>query len=390
MSSRSRAPEVAIVGVGEVPPKRRGNDSLLSMTLSASRMALDDAGLRRTDVDSLITEATNMPQDVPADQVATALGIEDRRLTLHANVAGAGIVGAPILAAEAIRAGSADVVLSYYAVDWGSSAGGPYAFHAHDPMKSGFEMPFGWYGQPVYFAALAQRYRHEFGLTPEQTGAVALAARAHAVMTPGAMKRQPLDLDEYKENRIIAEPLRQLDCCLLSDGAVAFVMTSLERARDLKQTPVKVLGGAVASVPMTQSSYFTQKAEYLTTPATRSAHKAFEMSGVKREDIDFAEIYDCFTISTILQLEDLGFCAKGEGAAFVENGRIGPGGSLPVNTHGGLLSHSYLLGGSHVVEAVRQLRWERNEAQVPNAKIGLVTGLGVPDHATLLLGRSVD
>jgi acetyl-CoA acetyltransferase len=379
---------VAIVGIGEIPPVRRSNQTIVAMAVAAAKESLDDAGLRGSDVDGIITEASNMPHDVPADQVATALGMTNRRLTLHANVAGAGIVGAPLLAAEAIRSGAAEVVLSYYALDWGSAAGGPYAFHAGDPMKSGFEMPFGWYGQPVYFAAMAQRYRHEFGLTAEQTGAVALAARAHARNTPGAMKREPLDLAEYVANRMIADPLRQLDCCLLNDGGVAFVMTSMERARDLRQIPVEILGGMVASESITQSAYFTQKRDYLATPAVLSGPPAMKMAGITHEDVDFAEIYDCFTISTILQLEDLGFCNKGEGGAFFEDGRTGPGGSLPVNTHGGLLSHSYLLAGNHVTEAVRQLRGDRGDGQVPGAEVGLVTGLGVPDHTTLVLGRS--
>lgn len=376
---------IAIVGVGETEYVRRGTTAIDALALEASLLALADAGIDPSEVDGIVTEASSMPSRVPADEIAVALGVRDRCFTAHANVVGAGIVGAPALAALAIETGRASVVLSYYAADLGSSAGGPYAFHAEDPLKASLEMPFGWYGQPTYFAAWAQRYRHEFGLTTEQQAAVAMAARAHAARTPGAMKRVPFGYEEYLASPMISEPLRMLDCCLINDGGTAFVMTSRDMARDLPKPPVVVAGCGIGSKPVTQSSWFTQNPDYLTTPAVHSAPRAFAQAGITPADVDFAEIYDCFTITTLLQLEDLGFCAKGEGASFVEDGRTGPGGSFPVNTHGGLLSHSYLQGANHVVEAVRQLRHERADGQVAGAEVGLVAGLGVPDHATLVL-----
>jgi acetyl-CoA acetyltransferase len=295
------------------------------------------------------------------------------------------VVGAPHLAALAIRAGIATSVISYYGADFGSSAGGPYAFPVALDTKAAIEMPAGWYGQPLYFAAMAQRYRHLYGLSPEQQAEVAIAARAHAVRTPGAMRRTPLTPADYLASPMVADPLRALDCSLISDGATAFVMTSLERARSLARPPAVVAGIGVGSVPETQASYFTQHPDYPSTPAALSAPRAFREAGLQPADVDVAEIYDCFTISTLLQLEECGFCGRGEGAAFVEGGRTGPGGALPVNTHGGLLSHSYMVGAHHVVEAVRQLRGERGVGQVPSAEVALVAGLGVPDHATLLL-----
>ncbi len=199
------------------------------------------------------------------------------------------------------------------------------------------------------------------------------------------MRRQPLTMDQYLADAVVADPLRKLDCCLVNDGGVAFVMTSLERARNLAKPPVVVAGAGFGSKPVTQSQYFSQSASLVTTAATISGPLAFKKAGLTPADVDVAEIYDCFTISMLIQLEDLGFAPKGEGAAFAASGALGPGGRLPVNTHGGLLSQSYLVGGNHVVEAVRQLRGERGEAQVPDVEVALVAGLGAPEHSTLLL-----
>lgn len=378
----------AVVGVGETAFVRRSDQPLDGAVFAAISSALADAGLAASDVDGLVTEASVMPQRVPPDMVASAFGMSQRRFTAHSLVGGAGVVGAVGLAAAAIRAGLASVVVTYYGVDFGSAAGGPYAFPAGLDVKLGYEAPFGWYGQPLYFAALAQRYRHEYGLTPEQQGAVAVAAHAHAANTPGAMSRGPITMEQYLASRMICEPFRALDCSLINDGAVALVVTSAERAADLPHPVVQVAGAGVASALETQGTYFTQHEPYLRTPAEGSARAAFAGAGLKPADVDVAEIYDCFTISTILQLEDLGFCAKGEGSAFVEDGRIRLGGSLPVNTHGGMLAHAYLVGASHLVEAVRQLRHERGAGQVTGAEVALVAGLGLPDHATILLTRS--
>jgi acetyl-CoA acetyltransferase len=306
----------------------------------------------------------------------------DRRFTAAGLVGGAGVVGAPVLAELALRSGAADVVLSYYGADFGSAPGGPYAFPVGIEVKEGIEKPLGWYGQPLYFAAMAQRYRAEYGLPETALGAVAVATRAHAARTPGAMRRTPLTMAGYLASPMIAEPFRALDCSLINDGAVAFVMTTLDRARDLRRPPVVLAGAGTGSVPATQESYFTQAPDHPRTPAVVSGPRAFAAAGLEPSDVDLALIYDCFTISTIIQLEDLGLCARGEGAAFVAAGTV------PVNTHGGLLSHAYTVGASHVVEAVRQLRGERGAAQVSGAEVALVAGLGVPDHACLLLTGS--
>jgi acetyl-CoA acetyltransferase len=376
---------IAIVGVGSTEHVRRSNKPITQLVVEASRKAIADAGLEPEDIDGIVTDVSYMPLRAPADEVAAALGIRERCFTAHGLVGGAGVVGAPHLAELAISSGQARHVLSYYGADFGSVKGGPYAFPVALDTKLAVEVPFGWYGQPLYFAAMGQRYKHEFGLTPEQQAEVVLAARAHAARTPGAMRRDPLTLDAYLASPMIADPFRSLDCSLISDGGTAFVMTSVERARNLPQPPVLVAGIGLASTNETQAGYFTQHTPYPGTPAVRSAPRALRQAGLSAADVDVVELYDCFTITTLLQLEECGFCGHGEASSFVEGGRIGPGGSLPVNTHGGLLSHSYMVGAEHVVEGVRQLRGSRGEGQVPGAEVALVTGLGVPDHATLVL-----
>jgi acetyl-CoA acetyltransferase len=376
---------IAIVGVGGTPPVRRSEKGIRQLVLEACLQAIADAGLRPSDIDGIVTDVSYMPLRVPADDVALGLGLADHRFSAHGLVGGAGVVGAPELARLAIAGGRARHVLSYYGADFGSAEGGPYAFPVAMDAKAALEVPFGWYGQPLYFAAMAQRYRHLYGLAPEQQAEVPMAARAHAARTPGALKPGPLSPAAYFEAPMIAEPFRAPDCSVISDGATAFVMTSLERARDLRRPPVVVAGIGTASAPWTQADYFTQHAPYPGTPAALSAPRAFAEAGLGPADVDIVECYDCFTITTLLQLEECGFCGRGEAAAFVAGGRIGPGGDLPVNTHGGLLAHSYLVGAEHVTEAVRQLRGERGDGQVGGAEVALVTGLGVPDHATLVL-----
>ena len=379
---------IAIVGVGETEYAWKESRPPAALALEAVRRALADAGLSGADVDGFVTESYTLANRAPADMLAQHLGVRDRAFTAHAGIAGSGTVGAPALARMAIESGLASVVVSYYAINLSARGpGGAYQVHAGDKAKVAFEMPFGFYGQPVYFAAAAARYRHEHGLTPEQLGSVAVAARAHAQRTPNALRQEPLTIDDYLANALVADPLRKLDCCLVNDGGVAFVMTSLERARDLPRSPVVVAGAGFGSKPVSQSRYFSQSADLLTTAATISGAKAYGDAGLSPTDVDVAEIYDCFTISMLLQLEDLGFAEKGAGAEFIASGATAPGGSLPVNTHGGLLSQSYLVGGNHVVEAVRQLRGDRGEAQVEGAEVALVAGLGAPEHATLLLTK---
>ncbi len=377
---------VAIVGVGEVEPAWKHDRPVLGLVVDATRRALADAGLTGSDVDGIATEAETM-HGARADEVGVAIGAHGRRFSAQSSIAGAGVIAALQLAELAIDAGLADVVVSYYGISLSRQVGGPYNVHAEDPAKAALEMPFGFFGQPVYFAALAQRYAYEYGLTAEQLGSVPIAARAFAQRTPGALKQAPLDLDGYLADHVVADPLRRLDCCLINDAAAAFVVTSAERARDLRRPPVLVAGTGFGTKPVTEAGYFTQSPQYLEMASVESGRRAFAAAKLTPADVDIAEIYDCFTMSVILQLEDLGFAKKGQGAEFAASGAIGPNGSLPTNTHGGLLSQSYTVGAGHVVEAVRQLRGERGDGQIPGAEVAVVTGLGAMDHATAILTK---
>ncbi len=374
---------VAIVGVGEPPPTWKDERSTLALVVDAVRRALDDAGIDGADVDGFTSEAQTMLGRVRPDEVARAIGARDRRFSAHTSIAGSGVLGAIEQAVMALESGRADVVVSYYGLSLSRST--PYSIHAEDPVKAALEMPFGYFGQPVYFAMLASRYRHEFGLRDEELGAVPIATRAWAERTPDALVRDPLDLDGYLADRVVSDPLRKLDCCLVNDAAAAVVLVRGDRARDTAKAPVVVAGTGFGTKPVTESDYFTQNPQFLEMASVDSGRRAFAAAGLGPADVDIAEIYDCFTMSVILQLEDLGFAPKGEGAAFVASGATAPGGSLPVNTHGGLLSHSYSVGAGHVVEAVRQLRHERGDGQVEGAEVAVVTGLGAMDHATLVL-----
>lgn len=377
---------IAIVGVGETEYAFKDPRPPAAMAVDAVRRAIADAGLVASDVDGVITEAITVAPVAPVDEVATRAGIRDRRFTGYLGLAGSGTVGAPMLARMAIESGEADVVVVYYAINLSrQGTGGAYSFHAADPAKAAFEMPFGYYGQPVYFAATAARYRHEFGLEEEHLGHLAISAREFAQRTPNALRKEPLSMDDYLAQPMLSEPLRKADCCLVNDGAVAYVLTSLDRARDLAKPAVRVAGVGLAAKPVTQAQYFSQSSDLVSTAASISGPLALADAGLSIADVDIAEIYDCFTISLLLQIEDLGFAPKGEGGAYVASGAVGVGGSCPVNTHGGLLAQSYTVAANHVVEAVRQLRGERGEGQVDGAEVALVAGLGVPEHATLVL-----
>jgi acetyl-CoA acetyltransferase len=248
-----------------------------------------------------------------------------------------------------------------------------------------FEVPYGPL-VPSLYALVAQRHMHEYGTTPEQLAEVAVTIRRHAGLNPNAHKRDPVSVADVLSSKMITSPLHILDCAIVSDGAAAAIVTSAARARDLRGKPAHLLGQGYGL----RHSHIGDTS-LTTTGAVDSGRDAFRTAGLSPADVDVAQIYDCFTITVIVELEDLGFCRKGEGGAFVEGGRIGLGGQLPVTTHGGLLSggHPGLGGGFfHVLEGVRQVRGDAGARQVPGAKVALVHGNGgvISVHCTLLLG----
>lgn len=377
----------AVAGVGETPYEFKSERSVQANILDASRAAIEDAGLKTSDIDGIAIEGTIVSHFITPDEVMSGLNAGEWSFLSSGALGGAGTVGALEQAALAIEGGAATAVLCYFGVNWGGHASDIYDVHGHDPYKRDLEVPAGFYGQASYFGVKAQRYAAEHGLSEEQLGEVALAARHWAQKHPGALRREPMTMDDYFKSRMISTPLRVADCSLINDGAAAFVMTTADQAKSGPHAPVYIAGASMAHEQVANHSVLTQ-AQTLSTNARVSAPRALERSGLKVTDVDLFEIYDCFTITLLIQMEDIGICPRGTAARFVEGGRIGPEGDTPINTHGGLLSHSYMVGINHVVEAVRQLRHEAGDRQVQDAEVALVAGYGSSGHASAVLTNS--
>jgi acetyl-CoA acetyltransferase len=376
----------AIVGVGETAYRRQLPTTLEENVLRAVTAAVADAGLDPRTIDGFV-HAGYVPAHAhpAAEDIAAWLNVRERSFQAVAHPpGGSGVINALELAQLAIASKRASTVLVWFAHD-GNAHGGIFAMHAAEPIKASLEMPFGWYGQPTYFGAWAQRYMHDYGLTEDQLGQVAVSARAWANLTPGAQVTGPLTLDDYRASPYIATPLRKLDCALISDGAGAFIVTSAERAKDLPNPPALVLSTGMAMLDFTMPNMLTQR--FTELGADRAADMAFARAGLSRADVDFAEVYDGFSINMLVQLEQLGLCGPGGAGEFVAGGRTAPGGAFPVNTHGGHLSHGYTIGMSHLLEAVRQVRGTRGQAQLPEAEIGLVGLLGTSAYGTAILAK---
>ncbi len=366
----------AIAGIGETQYVRGSGKSTLHLAVECSINAMRDAGLQPNDVDGIILYWLFEPLD--GAEVAAGLGIPE--LAWQLNIAGGGNNGAGVVAtaAAAIDAGLCRTVLCLHAIN---------RFSAKPDRSAGPNLlaPFGMHSAPQMFALWAQRHMHEYGTTPEQLGAIAIACRKHASMNPRALMRKPLNMDQYLASRMISSPLRLLDCCLETDGGAAVIVTSKERARDLRHRPVQILNGVCnAWGPAANDGRSAE--EYTSLGSRYSGPRLWQDSGVGPQDVDFAQLYDCFTITVLSQLEDLGFCKKGEGGAFVENGRIEIGGELPVNTSGGHLSEGYVRTMNLLNEAVRQLRHEYagTPRQVAGAELGIVASAPNPGSALLL------
>ena len=370
-----------IAGVGHTAFGKLEGRSPWHLEAEAASAAVADAGLRPADVDGLLTD--------PGPSQGILDGITPHFLRLGAQLGldpdytgseilgGAGSVAIVERAALAVEAGLCDVCLCLY----GDS---PLSTPGSFQDGRGDEAAFGFFGAVGLHALAARRHMHRYGTRAEHLGEAAVAARAHAARTPHAQKRRPISMDDYLASEPLVEPLRRLDCCLVSDGAAAVLVTTEERAGDLRCPAIRFLGHAQAH----SLSTYASPDHFDTLPAARCGPKALGRAGLTPADVDVALLYDCFTIVVLLQLEDYGFCKKGESGPFVEGGRIGPGGSLPVNPSGGLLAEGYGGGMLHVIEAVRQLRGEAGERQVPGAETALVSGhgLGMNTHATLVLG----
>ena len=370
----------AIAGVAESRLGEVGAGvSPLDLIAEAASDALADAGLAKADVDGLFTASAYY--GMPALNVGEHLGIRPRYSDATA-LGGASFVAHLHHAAVAIAAGACDVALIVYGSTQRSDGGRLVSVAEAIPHEAPYAPRY-----PISMYALAAaRHMHEYGTTREQLAEVAVAARAWAALNPVAFEREPLTIKDVLASRMISSPLTVRDACLVTDGGGAVVVTSTERARELAKPPVVVLGAAEAHWHRSISAM----ADLTITAATESGARAYAMAGVGAGDVDVAQVYDAFTINTILFLEDLGFCPKGEGGAFVAGGRIAPGGELPVNTNGGGLSYTHpgMYGIFLLIEAARQVRGEAGERQQGAVDIALAhaNGAVLSAQATAILG----
>lgn len=340
-----------------------------------AKEALEDAGLTLGDVDGICHSQSSMA-------FAEYLGI-NARFTDSTMTGGSVFEVFLEHAASAVATGVAECVLVVFAqtpradrkkkYGGGGMRGGPMGM-GPNPMLE-WEMPYGLQGPVGSYALAASRHMALYGTTPEQLAQIAVKTREWATLNPRARYQDPLTVEEVLASDMIASPLHKLDCCLVTDGGGAYIVTTAERAKDLRKPPVYVLGAATAHDHM----MITQMPDAATTPGALSGPKAFEMAGIKPGDVDVLMGYDSFTITQLLHFEDLGFCAKGEGGPFVESTNIGPGGDLPTNTNGGGLSYTHpgMYGMFLVVEAVRQLRGECGPRQVEKAEVAVAHGSGM-------------
>jgi acetyl-CoA acetyltransferase len=381
------ANQTAITGIGETAYTRGTDKSILALQLQASLAAIADAGLAPADIDGVIVYGNGQ---TVAEDFITNLDLPDLRFSATTPLGGASSVAALQAAAAAVATGVANhVLIPVGRTGYSGERIGARVQQVPQFRTIGeFEMPVGAIAPAQLYAPMARRHMELYGTTSLQFAEVATTVRAHALLNNNALMTEPLSVADHQASRMIAEPFRLYDCCLESDGGAAVVVSRAEAARDLAQPTVTIMGAAEGHPD--SPSTITQRPDLTRLGLAKAAPRAFEMAGITHADIDVAEIYDCFTYIVICQLEDLGFCAKGEGGAFVEGGRIALGGELPINTHGGLLSQAHILGMNHVIELVRQLRGTGGPAQVPDAEIGLVTGYGdLGDGALAIMRRGV-
>ncbi|MES2236417.1 MAG: thiolase [Pseudomonadota bacterium] len=369
------------VGLGGLPGVLNAapNRSSMEIQTEAVHQALTDAGLKSSDVDGLFTGSSHA--FMPALSTAEYLGIRPK-ISDTTMIGGSSFVGHLLPAAMALQYGLCDVALICYGSNQGSGFGKLKSMS--EPQT--YETPYDPRHPITSYALAAARHMHQFGTRREDLAEVAVAARRWAQLNPLAFARDDLTIEQVMASRMVNDPLSKLDCCLVTDGGGALVLVRSERAKDFPKPPVYMLGTAMAHWHRQISSM----PDLTVTAAAESGPRAFAMAGLAPADVDVVELYDAFTINTLLFLEDLGFCAKGEGGAFVRGGRIAPGGSLAVNTNGGGLSccHPGMYGTFLLIEAVQQLRGEAGARQVDNARIALCHGNGgvLSSQVTALLG----
>ncbi len=380
--------KVAIVGIGETEYTRWGKatKSELTLALEAIVKAVEDAGVSMDDVDGFASYASERQDPIT---LANALGVKQLRYeSLHWGGGGGGMPAGVMRAMLAVATGAAKYVVAYRSLAQGQF--GRFGQSRGPAVASGgmaFSAPFGLLTPPQTFALQTRRHMYEYGTSSRQLGAVAVASYKHAQKNPRAvMHGRPITIDDHQASRMITDPFRLYDCCQENDGACAVVLTSAERARDLKQKPVYIVAASQGS-GYREAAGANNKHNYASANFKAVADDLFARAGVTPQDIDVAQMYENFTGMVIMALEDHGFCKKGEGGPFVENGNIEIGGNLPINTSGGNLAEAYIHGFEHVIEGVRQMRGA-STCQVPDAELCLVAGgPGVAPCSDLILRR---
>ncbi|MDY6893690.1 MAG: transporter, partial [Chloroflexota bacterium] len=370
--------KACLVGVGNTTYSKNSGMSATKLILTAAKNAIEDAGLKPHDIDGCITPIMGLS----SYEIAAELGIPDLKWAVQVNMGGASPVAGVINAAMAVAYGICNYVIC--PVGWNGYSG----MRVKDLMSAeemtlpmgdtaaNFEAPYGAFVPAQWYSVLCRRHMLEFGTTHDHLGAIAVAERTHAQNNPNAqMRGRPMTLEDYHNSRWISDPYHLLDCCIETDGAACCIITSAERAKDMPNKPVYIMGGGIGH-PYPGDD-ISNRPDMGDIGLTWAAPRAFKMAGVKPTDVDFMQIYDCFTFEVLNQIEEVGMCKRGEGGPWLEGGKkiTWPDGRYPLNTHGGLLSEGHIIGMNHILEAVRQLRGTANN-QVKDAKLGLVTGWG--------------
>ncbi|MGE4335733.1 MAG: thiolase family protein [Pigmentiphaga sp.] len=380
-----------IDGVGGAGPVRRSSSDVEELALQAIERALEDASLHPREIEAVVTESVLCPAATPLDRIVPAARLTGLKRAMQSTPVGAGILAALAMAVDMVERGEVESALTWFATGWGSATGGPTSYHSKMQAKHVIEEPAGFSGPPLYFAVAAKRYQHEYGLSDQQMSQmlfdIVAATRANAALHPEAQAGTTVDEAIYGASPMIAEPLRQADCSLLSDGAVALVVTRRDRIRRVRPE-AGLASWAYAADPISDADFYTQSPWLPSLPAAeRAAAGAFAAAGLTPADIDVRGIYDCFSVAVAMQLEAAGFCRKGGAADAVRSGGLRHDGTLPTNTHGGLLGHGYLLGANHAAEMVIQLRGTAGKRQVAGACKGFLAAGPGRQYSALILER---
>ncbi len=386
MSTMTLADRACVSGIGETAYVRGSSKTAFELQVESSLKAIADAGLSPKDIDGVIP--IGIVSGIAEDFIDN-FGIRDLHFSALIPHGGA----SPVMALQAAATVIATGICKHVLITFGrnvSAATNKAGARIHQMPQfhyvTQYEYPLGNIAPAQIYAPMARRHMELYGTTVEHFGAVAVACREHALLNDNALMKKPITLEDHRNSRMIADPFRLLDCSLESDGGAAVVISAADCAADLRHRRVFIAGVAVGH-PDSPAS-ITQRADMTSLGLAKAAPRAFAMAGVTPADMQVAEIYDCFTYAVIRQLEDMGFCQKGEGGPFVADGRLGLGGALPTNTHGGLLSQAHVWGLNHIVELVRQLRGDGGRAQVKGVELGVVTGYGdLGDGALAIMRR---